>query len=194
MHRQQKEERESRSQHEWQRRWAIEDFRKHEKELHSIHKEWKICMDEYFKTGEYPDIIYQKRNGGMSKEGAVIHDTVVASDPEKWQKFDFNRWKMAKYQAWLEISMTQEEKELQFKKSRMFMEQITKSMKGVSAESFKPPVQEKILEIEDVEKCQVCSGEKEVTYNSGYDNEHTKPCHECVGYDDSDYSGVSGER
>jgi hypothetical protein len=186
-----KEEKETRGKHEWERTWSALDFKSHDKELREIHKEWKELRMEYFKTGVFPDVLYQIRHGGLNKKGEAIHSEVIESEGG-WQKYDENKFKIAKYQVWIEFSMTRDERVENHKKTGEFIKEMKNKMRGFGSmeNHTKPPVQVGI----DLAKCNLCDGTGKVTENAGFANEREVDC-ECKGVDDTDFSGsTEGDR
>lgn len=107
-----REEAAERPQHEWERYWSDRDYVAHNAELVEIHGVWKACMADYELLGPgrhlHPDFMFQQRMGGMTANGAVIHDTAKSANGE-WQSFDINCWKLDKMKRWLDFSQTPEE-------------------------------------------------------------------------------------
>lgn len=98
--------------HEWERVWSQNDYKTHHKDLMHTHLEYGKAGDEYKNLTKkvHPDFIYQKNNGGMTKEFAVIYSPVRASNGEP-QVYDLNCWKLDKYKKWVEFNQTPEQKE-----------------------------------------------------------------------------------
>lgn len=102
--------------HYWAQNWTKSDWDNPEniEILMAIHKEYQECL-EFWNNNKssrfYPAQIYQIRNGGMSKSGAVYYDEVKAANGD-FQKYQINEWMLQKYFMWREANMTHEEKQL----------------------------------------------------------------------------------
>lgn len=88
-------------QHEWEREWSSDDWRKHSSELMTIGKVYEEILERSSSGTLHPYKEYQRVYGGMKFEG--IYE--IATD-----KYDEINWKLTKYKLWKERNLSPEDR------------------------------------------------------------------------------------